>query len=526
MGAQGTESFEILESGQGKFERIGSETIKTLSGGVVLRYKGMQMSCEQVVLSDQDRLARANGTVRLRRADGLRINADRLHWQTSGNNAYFEGEVQVKKGNMSLETPSLRFMGQQNQALYQKGGTLRQGSVRIVSDQGTGYLDDEVYSFEGRVTVAHPELDLKTHRCVYHARQDSLALQAPSRLVSLRGTFHGQAGHYHLKRKELFLHSRTEAAWAVMDSRYFVLADTLQVDQQQRSAKARGQALWTDSVRKISLHARSLQFDSAFRLGLTPMFPQNPLVRQGLHATGRVWLQDHSVQPPMDWMTESMQAWFPSSKDSLVVWTRDSSVCKVQEWLMRSNTLLADQARGFLQAEGRWMAWQGLSQMEAGGLHWSDWRDTLSVLDFQGLTGISEMADSIPLPVYHQASGQKAKAELRNRTLYRMELQGNTVTLTWNRGSDSLWAALNRTEAARAVFDFENQKLARARYYGGPRGTYQPYGKVKDPRSLLEGVRPQPDLKRALEQSLLDRKGSYPDRGLAQLLQGLPAWDF
>ncbi|MBM3911875.1 MAG: hypothetical protein FJ350_02565, partial [Sphingomonadales bacterium] len=58
-------AFEIVESGEGRFERGPQGTTKTLSGGVVLKHRGMILRCNQVVLSGSDRIAKAEGKVKL-----------------------------------------------------------------------------------------------------------------------------------------------------------------------------------------------------------------------------------------------------------------------------------------------------------------------------------------------------------------------------------------------------------------------------------------------------------------------------
>jgi hypothetical protein len=95
-------------------------------------------------------------------------------------------------------------------------------------------------------------------------------------------------------------------------------------------------------------------------------------------------------------------------------------------------------------------------------------------------------------------------------SLRDFELIGNTVTLYWTRGPDSLWSALNRTESARAVFEFQDQQLKRARYLGGPRGTYTPLSLLQEAPKFLAGVRPQFDLQQISLRSLEERRRSYP----------------
>jgi hypothetical protein len=155
---------------------------------------------------------------------------------------------------------------------------------------------------------------------------------------------------------------------------------------------------------------------------------------------------------------------------------------------------------------------------------WKRSNDSLSLMDFEGITALSELADSIPGPMYHQASGSKAYAQLINNELKQFELEGNAVTWYWMRGNDGIWSALNKTEAAKAVFEFMDRKLRSARYYGGPRGAYQPMSKIKDPSNLLESVHPQPARRKALVEKAEQLKQAIPDRGTTTLAKGIPPW--
>ncbi|MFM7912492.1 MAG: OstA-like protein, partial [Bacteroidota bacterium] len=150
-------AFEIIESGEGRFERGPQGTTKTLSGGVVLKHRGMILRCNQVVLSGGDRIAKAEGKVKLNGKDGFVILSHKMYWNTSDQEAYFEGDVRCRQNDLSLETPTLWFNSARNEARYELGGVLRQGGVRISSRHGMGDLNRRDYTFREQVVVNHPE---------------------------------------------------------------------------------------------------------------------------------------------------------------------------------------------------------------------------------------------------------------------------------------------------------------------------------------------------------------------------------
>jgi hypothetical protein len=253
-----------------------------------------------------------------------------------------------------------------------------------------------------------------------------------------------------------------------------------------------------------------LALDSARNLPSLPPVPRKSVGRQGIWALGRVRLLDESVQPALEWITESLAGWMPTPTDSLILWTNEASLLAHGNWMFRSATLFLDRQSQTLQAKGSILAWQGPQQLESTGLLWKNMGDSLSTLDFEGSTGLCEKADTLPWPLYHQAAGQKAQARMTANSLRDFELIGNTVTLYWTRGPDSLWSALSRTESARAVFEFQEQQLKRARYIGGPRGTYTPLSLIQEAPKFLAGVRPQFDLQQVSLRDLEERRRSYP----------------
>ena len=89
-------SFEIIESGEGRMDQGPQGSTKTLSGGVVLRYRDWLLRCREVVLLDQDQIARATGKVVLQGKGGLRIQSERLLWNTTNKVAFFEEDVRCK----------------------------------------------------------------------------------------------------------------------------------------------------------------------------------------------------------------------------------------------------------------------------------------------------------------------------------------------------------------------------------------------------------------------------------------------
>ncbi|MBM3935614.1 MAG: hypothetical protein FJ343_00500 [Sphingomonadales bacterium] len=524
-------TFEILESGEGRFERGPNGTTKTLSGGVVLRHQGMVLRCNQVILSEGDRVAKADGKVKLNGKEGLQIQSNKMYWNTFDHEAYFEGDVRCRQNDLSLETPTLWFNSTRNEARYELGGVLRQGAVRITSRYGMGDLDRRDYIFREQVTVTHPEMELLTSTCRYIAQADCLLLLARSRIHSLKGTFEADRGHYQITAAKLLLYSQFKSgigpqysAWGIVDRRHFIVADTLFMDQKRNMARAVGNAQWLDSVEHIRIRAEHLMMDSASRMNLQPPTQVDLKRSRGFVATGQVWLSEQSSIDSMHWISSSMQGYAMPQRDSMYLWTDDSSVCLSDDWIFRSNTMRINRALSTIQANGNLLAWQGQTQLESKGMLWKRENDSLSLMDFEGNTGLCELADSIPYPMHHQASGSKAQARLLRNELHTFELIGNTVTWYWMRGNDSLWSALNRTEAARVLFEFQNRELYSARYYGGPRGSYQPMSKIKDPSALLETVHPQPARRKTMLDLLQQRKQDFPDRGTIILAKGLPPW--
>jgi hypothetical protein len=516
--ALGGDSFEILESGEGRMVQGIAGTTKTLSGGVVLRYRNWLLRCREVVLMDDDQTARAVGKIILQGQGGLRIQSERLLWKTNTQWAYFEDDVRCRQGDWSLETPTLRLSTENSEALYEQGGVLRQGALRVESQYGQGFLNRKEYRFQKNVVVRHPEVDLRTESCRYWTQPDCLILDAPSRMVGVQGSMVGDRGWYQIKSKKMTLLGLAPSdgqpsvpAMALLQNRYLVAGDTLQLDQGIGAYRANGAAQWKDLVRKITWQGKALALDSARLVpGTAPVANPNQRGRQGLWALGSVRILDESYQPALEWITDQVYGYLPTAKDSLLVWAVDTSILAYGPWLLTSPTLCWDAQHRSLQGNGKIWAWQGASQLESNGMLWKNVGDTLSVLDFEGITGLCEKADSLPWPLYHQASGLKASARLENNQMKDFELLGNTVTLYWTRGTDSLWSALSRTESARALFEFQNQKLHRARYVGGPRGSYTPMNLIDKAPDFLAGVSPNFQEKSKAQEVLDVRRKAYP----------------
>ncbi|MFM9143270.1 MAG: OstA-like protein [Bacteroidota bacterium] len=514
----GGDSFEILESGEGRMDQGPAGNTKTLSGGVVLRYRNWLLRCREVVLLDDDQTARAVGKIMLQGQGGLRIQSERLLWKTSQQWAFFEEDVRCKQGDWSLETPSLRLSTENSEAIYEQGGVLRQGSLRVESQYGQGFLNRKEYRFQKNVVVRHPELDLRTESCRYWAQPDCLILDAQSRIEGLQGSMVGQRGWYQIKSKKMTLAGTGPSgvgpvlpAMALLQNRYLVAGDTLLLDQVSGAYRANGSAQWKDLLRKITWQSDALALDSARRVPSTaPVANTAKHGRQGLWALGQVRVVDESYQPALEWISSSLYGYLPTPHDSLLVWTMDTSMLAYGPWLLTSPTLCWDRQHRSLQANGKIWAWQGASQLESQGMLWKNVGDSLSILDFEGLTGLCEEADSLPWPLYHQASGLKASARLYNNQLRDFELIGNTVTLYWTRGTDSLWSALSRTESARAIFEFQDQQLRRARYVGSPRGTYTPISQIPKSPDFLAGVAPNFQGKHQTQQAMEMRRRAYP----------------
>ena len=203
--ALGGDSFEILESGEGRMVQGIAGSTKTLSGGVVLRYRNWLLRCREVVLMDDDQTARAVGKIILQGQGGLRIQSERLLWKTSTQWAYFEDDVRCRQGDWSLETPSLRLSTENSEAVYEEGGVLRHGALRVESQYGQGFLNRKEYRFQKNVVVRHPEVDLRTESCRYWTQPDCLILDAPSRMVGVQGSMVGNRGWYQIKSKKMTL---------------------------------------------------------------------------------------------------------------------------------------------------------------------------------------------------------------------------------------------------------------------------------------------------------------------------------
>ncbi|WP_177224181.1 OstA-like protein [Thermoflavifilum thermophilum] len=227
--------------------------ITKLMGHVMLQQGNTLFSCDSAYKNNTINVVDAYGHIHINQADSVHAYGDYLHYLGNEKLATLSGHVRLQDAQMTLYTETLTYDLNKHVAQYQQGGRLVSQQTTLTSQSATYYTDLHQAFFQHRVKLKDPQYTLSTDTLVYHTDTHTAYFVAPTviHLQDSATVIHTRDGYYNTDLGEAMFASRS----VISDSSQMTTADSLFYVREKGIGMAKGNVIWRDTSRKVTVVA-------------------------------------------------------------------------------------------------------------------------------------------------------------------------------------------------------------------------------------------------------------------------------
>lgn len=226
-----------------------SSDYQKLLGNVELRQGNTLFYCDSAIRNLKTNVIDAYGHIHINQDDSIHTYSDYLHYLGNERTATFKDNVKMTDGVMVLTTPLLDYDMNTRIGIYHESGKLVNGQTVLTSKQGYYYADTKDVYFKTNVELTDPQYTLTTDTLRYNALSKIATFVAPTTINTGGSIIHTSCGYYDTQNNYAHLCNRS----AIIDSTQTLSADSLDYDKNTGIGIAKGNVVWSDTSRKITL---------------------------------------------------------------------------------------------------------------------------------------------------------------------------------------------------------------------------------------------------------------------------------
>jgi lipopolysaccharide export system protein LptA len=246
--AQESKIIQIREAGGStqNQERFPGANIlfKSAEKRVKLFHEGALIESDQAYFYAKDNYFRAIGNVVFTQGDSLRMTCETMEYDGKTRMAYADGDVFLKRPDMTLKTEKLNLNRIKQEAYYTTPGVIQDSASTLTSNRGTYFMDQKKYRFVSDVTILNPEYKVESEQLDYFTELNQAYLYGKSKIKGEAYTILCERGFYDMEReKGIFKKNAT-----LFYDNKIIKGDSLYFESQRDYAAATNNVKIIDSI--------------------------------------------------------------------------------------------------------------------------------------------------------------------------------------------------------------------------------------------------------------------------------------
>jgi lipopolysaccharide export system protein LptA len=358
----------------------------------------------------------------------------------------------MRNPQTSLQTDTLFFDRQKQQAYYRSGGTVRDSASVLKSRIGRYYLNDEKYSFASEVVITNPEYVLTSSQLDFYSETGHAYMYGPSTITSEESVIYAERGFYD---------TRGDTGYFVKNSRIdyknrILEGDSLYFNRNTNFASATNNIKVTDTINKSVIRGH---YAEVFR-EKDSVFITKKAVAIALQEKDSVYIHSDTLM-------------VTGKTDNRII--RGFYDVRLYKSNMsgKSDSIHVRESTGLTQMLGNPVIWSGENQLTGDTIHLinkpnSEELDSLKVFD----NAFMIQKDSIG--GYNQIKGKSMYGLFAENELYEVNLIKNTETLYYMRNDPGELIGINKTLSSSIKVLLEDREVQDIYYLKQIDGTLYP----------------------------------------------------
>ena len=204
--AQEEKIIEIRQAGGSKQDQDafpGANILfKNSDKRVILFHDGALIESDLAYFYAKENFFKATGDVVFTQGDSLRMTCNKIEYNGDTKVALAQGDVFLKRPDMSLKTEKLNIDRVKNEAFYNSKGVVIDSSSTLTSNQGMYFINKKKYRFKSNVIIDNPEYEVNSDQLDYYTELNQAYLFGDSSIIGDTYTIKCERGFYDLDREK------------------------------------------------------------------------------------------------------------------------------------------------------------------------------------------------------------------------------------------------------------------------------------------------------------------------------------
>jgi len=198
--------IEIRQAGGSKQDQVafpGANILfKNNEKRVLLFHEGALIESDLAYFYAEENYFKAIGNIVFTQGDSLRMTCKTIEYDGTTKIALANGNVFLKRPDMSLRTEKLNLDRKTSQAFYKTKGIVIDSSSTLTSNQGRYFMNQKKYRFTSNVIIDNPQYKVNSDQLDYYTELNQAYLFGNSKIIGDTYTIKCERGFYDLDREK------------------------------------------------------------------------------------------------------------------------------------------------------------------------------------------------------------------------------------------------------------------------------------------------------------------------------------
>jgi len=498
-------TFAIVTSGFGQVKPAEGKQINIVYGGsfskdeaqypgasifskderqVQFEHQGADLWCDIAIFYQKENRLKAIGNIRLQQGDSIQMTSGKIDYDGNTKLAKaWQSVILEQNPGMRLETDTLRFDRENQEAYYKDFGTVIDSVNTLTSQIGRYYMETKKYQFLDSVHIDNPEYILDSKQLDYYTNSKNAYMYGPSTITGETYKIYCERGFYDTK---------VESGYGIKNTRIdynnrIIVGDSVYFNKAREFASATNNIKITDTINKGILRAHYAEIFKA----QDSVFATRRAVAVSLVEKDSLYMHGDTL----------MITGVPEKR--IVRAFRNAKFFKT-DLSGKADSIHIDQATGLTKLIGKkipvlvkekdWpkfypIIWNGENQMTGDTIHLlsnveTEKLDSLKVLQNAFIVSL----DTVGKTGYNQAKGINLFGKFFENELKEVDLISNTEVVYWMYNDDQELIGINKTLCSKINITFANNDVEDLTFFVEPDGTIFTESNLEEELRILKGM--------------------------------------
>ncbi|MGE8343098.1 MAG: OstA-like protein [Flavobacterium sp.] len=244
--AQSPKTIVIENADFSDVDQVNVPDALLLTGNVKVNHDGVVLTCNKAYFFQKENYLKAFGNVQLVQGDTLFLNSKYAEYSGNEKKAFATGNAVLTSPDATLQTDTINFDRNVQEAFYNTKGTIVNKDNTLVSKSGRYYVKEKKFQFLTEVTITNPKYVIKSNHLDYYSNSGHTYLLGPSTITSKANYIYTEKGFYDTKKNLAHFLRRSYIRY---DDR-LIEGDSLYYNRNIEFASATRNVKITDSINK------------------------------------------------------------------------------------------------------------------------------------------------------------------------------------------------------------------------------------------------------------------------------------